>query len=119
MSKIAPLLLVAALALTVPAVSAAEPASGVVSAADLGAACTDPANKTCSAYIEGFAAGFYYATSEARAGVPACVPHALAAAEARAVVTQFISRHPEMAQQGAPSVVTEALLTTFPCAKPK
>lgn len=119
MSKFAPLLFVAALVLSVPAFSAAEPASGVVSAADLGAACADAANKTCSAYIEGFAAGFYYATSEARAGLPACVPHALAGPEARAVVTQFIGRHPEMAQQGAPSVVTEALLTAFPCAKPK
>ena len=119
MLKIAPLLFAAALALTVPAFSAAQPASGLVSAADLDAACAQAANKACSAYIEGFAAGFYYATAEARAGLPACVPHALESAEARAVVTQFIGRHPEMAQQGAPSVVTEALLTAFPCAKPK
>jgi len=97
----------------------AEPSSQPFSASSLSATCASGVNdsKTCSTYIAGFAQGFYYASVSAQAGSPPCLPHGVSDAQARLIVTKFISAHPEMLQQGAASVVAEALIDAFPCAR--
>jgi hypothetical protein len=114
MSKMVAVLAVAALCACAFPAMAASP--DIVSAADLDATCKSADNGVCAAYIAGYAHGFYYASVGGKAGFPACLPHDVSGAEARSIVTQFLDKHREMAQQGAPSVVAEALLTAFPCA---
>lgn len=99
------------------ALTDAEPSTQPFSASNLSAACTSPGeSKTCSTFIAGFAQGFYFASVSAQAGSPPCLPHGVSDAQARLIVTKFMSGHPEMMQQGAASVVAEALIDAFPCA---
>lgn len=95
----------------------AEPSTGIVSAADLGAMCDGGESKLCSAYIAGYAQGYYYASAGARAGYIPCMPHGVDDAQSRAVVTKFMREHPEMKQQGAASVVAAALIVAYPCSR--
>jgi len=97
--------------------SRAETTFDGLSAADLSAMCTGTTgdSKTCQAYVAGFSQGFYYASAGARAGYAACVPRGITNAQAQLIMTEFMSKHPEMMQQGAPSVVAEALVDAFPC----
>jgi len=104
--------------LVAAAPSRAETDADSLSAANLNAICTDASgdSKICSAYIAGFSQGFYYAAVSAKAGFAPCVPRGVTEEQARLIVTKFIGGHPEMMQQGAPSVVAEALVDAFPCA---
>jgi hypothetical protein len=110
--------LTATACLVFAAVTDAEPSDQPFSASSLGASCASVGSdsKTCSAYIAGFTQGFYYASVSAQAGSPPCLPHGVSDAQARLIVTKFISAHPEMSQQGAASVIAEALIDAFPCA---
>jgi hypothetical protein len=100
------------------ALTDAEPSTQPFSASNLSASCASPGgeSKTCSTFIAGFAQGFYFASVSAQAGSPPCLPHGVSDAQARLIVTKFMSAHPEMMQQGASSVVAEALIDAFPCA---
>jgi Ssp1 endopeptidase immunity protein Rap1a len=116
MSKTMAVLAVAALCAYAPAFAAMTASQDIVSAADLDATCKSADSGVCAAYIAGYAHGFYYGSVGTKAGFPACLLHDISGAEARSIVTQFMDKHREMAQQGAPSVVAEALLTAYPCA---
>ncbi len=109
--------IVAALWLAAMPVSQAAAAPAIMSASDLNAACMKDSGDSapCSAYIAGFSRGFYYATVSARAGYPACMPANVSEDRARGIVTEFMKAHAEMMQQGAASVVAEALISAFPC----
>ena len=74
---------------------------------------------SCSVYIAtAFSRGFYYATVGARAGYPACMPANVSEDRARTIVTDFMKSHArDTMQQGAASVVAEALISAFPCNK--
>jgi hypothetical protein len=100
------------------ALTGAEPSNQPFSASNLSATCTSARgdSQTCSTYIAGFAQGFYYASVSAQAGSAPCLPHGVSDVQARLIVTRFMSLHPEMMQQGASSVVAEALIDAFPCA---
>ena len=117
MQCLKPGLMAAALWFAAMPVSQAVSAPAIVSASDLNAACMKDAgdSATCSAYITGFSRGFYYATVGARAGYPACLPANVSEDDARSIVTGFMTAHSEMMQQGAASVVAEALISAFPC----
>jgi hypothetical protein len=100
-----------------PISQAVSAPAAIVSASDLNAACMQDTggSATCSVYIAGFSRGFYYATVGARAGYPACMPANVSEDAARTIVTDFMKSHSEMMQQGAASVVAEALISAFPC----
>ena len=119
MRKVITVAFLTVLCISVPAISATAPQDKIVSASDLNAVCKGEQSKVCSAYIAGYTQGFYYASVEAKAGFPACIPHGVGDTQARQIVTSFMAQHPEMGQQGAPSVVAEALLVAFPCANPR
>jgi hypothetical protein len=110
-------LIVTALWFAAMLISQAVSAPAIVSASDLNAACMKDAGESalCSVYIAGFSRGFYYATAGARAGYPACMPANVSEDQARTIVTDFMKSHAEMMQQGAASVVAEALISAFPC----
>ena len=103
---------------TALAPSRAETIADGLSAADLKTICTDASSgsKNCTAYIAGFSQGFYYASISAKAGFAPCIPRGLSQDQAQLIVTKFMGVHAEMMQQGAPSVVAEALVDAFPCA---
>jgi hypothetical protein len=99
----------------IPSVQSA-PHSIIVSAMDLNDTCAAEATAAvCSAYISGFARGFYYASIATQAGYPPCIRAGVSDSDARTIVAKFFASHPEMLQQGAPSVIAEALVTAFPC----
>jgi len=110
-------LMVTALWFAAMPISQAVSAPVIVSASDLNAACMRDTgdSASCSVYIAGFSRGFYYATAGAQAGYPACMPANVSEDRARTIVTDFMKAHTEMMQQGAASVVAEALISAFPC----
>jgi len=93
----------------------AHSAEQVLTGADLKSACADDSSKVCSAYISGYAQGFYYSTASSKAGFTPCVTRDLSEPKAELITTQFMKDHPEMLSQGAASVVAEALVSAYPC----
>jgi|SRR5580698_3002561 hypothetical protein len=93
----------------------AHSAEQVFTAADLKSACADGSSKICSAYISGYAQGFYYSSASSKAGFTPCVTRDLNEPKAEFITTQFMKDHPEMMAQGAASVVAEALVSAYPC----
>ena len=96
-------------------VSQAQTLDRGFTAGELKSACEDSGSKICSAYIAGYAQGFYYSSVSAQAGYTACLAPGLSEPKARLITTKFIDDHPEVTAQGAASVVAEALVSAFPC----
>jgi Rap1a immunity proteins len=109
------LLLTTLLALPIN-VSQAQAAQQVVSAADLKSECENSESIVCSAYISGYAQGFYYSSVSAQTGFTPCLAQGLSEPKARLITTKFMDEHPEVMAQGAASVIAEALVSAFPCA---
>jgi hypothetical protein len=93
----------------------AETADRPFTAGDLKSVCENGGSKICSAYIAGYAQGFYYSSVSAQTGFTPCLSSGLTEPKARFITTKFMDDHPEVMAQGAASVVAEALLSAFPC----
>jgi hypothetical protein len=75
-------------------ISQAQTVDDPVSAADLKAECESKESSVCSAYIAGYAQGFYYSSVSTRAGFAPCLAQGLSEPKARYIATKFMDEHP-------------------------
>jgi hypothetical protein len=115
MRHLTPILVLAAFWTLPIGLSQAQTLDRTFTGGDLKSACEDGGSKICSAYIAGYAQGFYYSSVSAQAGFTPCLAPGLNEPKARLITTKFMDNHPEAMAQGAASVVAEALVSAFPC----